>query len=324
MEHADQPCHGLTAQSTVQRGAAQGLDSVCTPVSPAPFGHCSPPWLLYWSTVRVRVRAPAAPSAASRQVCEQAPHADHADMTQSAGQEEEPHGKDCDMYEHEMPPYMGARVTVRVRVCVPPPHVREHCPMGPQADSLQPSGHGLVLHCVSSVSTGQLTPPLGATCNTARYRRWYPSPHERVHAVHVVQLPTVQWSSHGRHAPQPASCVPTPELWLKPASGQERPPLAGWTAVARVRAIVPAPQVVVHADQAPHAPMTQSAGHGSVLQYAVSCVSGHATPPASTSRSTSRLRQRWPYNVSPTEHERVHSLQRVKADTSQSTGQDST
>merc|ERR1719295_2534507 len=45
-----------------------------------------------------------------------------------------------------------------------------------------------------------------------------------------------------------------------------------------VRVWVPVPQFLLHVDQAPHAPMTQSTGQTSVLQFFCSEVEPHAAP----------------------------------------------
>lgn len=47
----------------------------------------------------------------------------------------------------------------------------------------------------------------------------------------------------------------------------------------RLRLWLPVPQVLVHADHAPKLDMTQLIGQAWLLQLAVSCKTGQATPP---------------------------------------------
>ena len=59
------------------------------------------------------------------------------------------------------PPFIGCWVTVRVRLCVPPPHILVHMLQSPKALTSQFTGiaHGWVLHGRVSRSTGQAIPP---------------------------------------------------------------------------------------------------------------------------------------------------------------------
>ena len=62
-------------------------------------------------------------------------------------------------------------------------------------------------------------------------------------------------------------------------NGQRAPPCALLTTTDRVLTVFPPPQVKLQVDQADQALMTQSIGHGWVLQLLFSSESGHGLPP---------------------------------------------
>ena len=86
-----------------------------------------------------------------------------------------------------------------------------------------------------------------------------PVPQDLVHVVQGLNADTAQCTGHG---PWLHGCVSA-------VCGHARPPLAGAMCV-RVRCCEPAPHDVVHVDQAPNAPSTQSTGHACELQARVS------------------------------------------------------
>jgi hypothetical protein len=93
-------------------------------------------------------------------------------------------------------------VTVRVRVCIPPPHIRLHALHSLQALTWQFTGiaQGWVLHARVSLNGGQARPPLVGGWVTVRVRVCIPPPHIRLHALHWLQALTWQ-SLAGTQAP---------------------------------------------------------------------------------------------------------------------------
>ena len=92
------------------------------------------------------------------------------------------------------PPFIGCWVTVRVRVCVPPPHALLHMPHSLQPLTWQSTGiaHGWVLQARESVSGGQAWPPLVGGWVTVRVRVWVPLPQALLHMPHSLQALTWQ------------------------------------------------------------------------------------------------------------------------------------
>jgi hypothetical protein len=86
----------------------------------------------------------------------------------------------------------AAVVTVRLRVCDPPPHVTEHGPKAPQFVTTQFTGHGLLLHVIVSTSGGHAAPPNCAATTLVRVRDCDPPPHVALQLPHVPQLDTTQ------------------------------------------------------------------------------------------------------------------------------------
>jgi hypothetical protein len=173
-----------------------------------------------------------------------------------------------------IPPLAGWVVTVRVRVCIPPPQAAEQADQSLQGLTAQSTGttHAWVLQSWLSVRAGQAIPPLAAGVTTVRVRCWVPPPQVFEQVVQALQALTTQstgagqaWVLHG--------CITL-------SAGQAIPPLAAGVTTARVRAWVPPPQVLLQVDQSVHGPTTQSTGttHAWVLQSWLSVRAGHAFP----------------------------------------------
>ena len=73
-------------------------------------------------------------------------------------------------------PFTGAAISARTWVIVPPPHGAEHRVHDDQSDTMQPPGHGLVLHCWDCTVKPQV-PPTAAGFVTLRVRAIVPVPH---------------------------------------------------------------------------------------------------------------------------------------------------
>lgn len=95
-----------------------------------------------------------------------------------------------------MPPWKPSRKMLRYRVLRPWPHVAEHAPNVPQAETWQSTGHSAVPHMPSSASRGHGVPPKVGCCFTARLRDQVPVPHVRLHALQLPQSCMTQGSVH--------------------------------------------------------------------------------------------------------------------------------
>jgi hypothetical protein len=93
-----------------------------------------------------------------------------------------------------MPPLLAGRVTVRVRIRVPPPHIRLHSLHSLQALTSQSTGmgQGSLLQARVSMSSGQAMPPLPGCWRTVRLRVWVPPPHVLLHSLQLPQSLTRQ------------------------------------------------------------------------------------------------------------------------------------
>jgi len=87
-------------------------------------GHCAPPFFGWTRIVRVRDCVP------PLQVAEQEVHELQSDTTQSTGQSWVLHAWVSDVH-GQVPPFFAGVITVRVRVCEPPPHVFEQVDHAP-------------------------------------------------------------------------------------------------------------------------------------------------------------------------------------------------
>ena len=79
------------------------------------------------------------------QLAEHADHALHSDTIHGTGHDSVAHCSVSPSAGHATPPKELDRCTVRWRRRVPPPHVAEHAPKLPQADTTQSTGHAWVL-----------------------------------------------------------------------------------------------------------------------------------------------------------------------------------
>ena len=85
-----------------------------------------------------------------------------------------------------VPPFIGGWVTVRVRNCVPLPHILVQVLHSLQALTWQFTGiaHDWVLHARVSLSAGQARPPFIGCWVTVRVRVWVPPPQALLHMLH--------------------------------------------------------------------------------------------------------------------------------------------
>ena len=128
-----------------------------------------------------------------------------------------------------MPPLLGGRVTVRVRIRVPPPHIRLHSLHSPQGLTSQSTGmgQGSLLQARVSMSSGQAIPPLPGCRVTVRVRVCVPPPHIRLHSPHSPQGLTSQSTGMGQGSLLQAR--------VSMSSGQAIPPLPGCWRTVRLR-----------------------------------------------------------------------------------------
>ena len=100
-------------------------------------------------------------------------------------------------------------------------------------------------------------------------------------------------------------------------AGQLVPPMEGCTTTLRECVIVPPPQLSLHPVHAAHSEVTQSVGHGCVLQGVDSTIRAHPEPPADCGCCT--LRERYLSPVAP--HVTVQTPKEVQVVTTHGTGQ---
>jgi hypothetical protein len=94
-----------------------------------------------------------------------------------------------------LPPLLGCTVTVRERVCVPPPQLFEQAPQLPNPLTWQSTAHPWVLQGSLSVRAGQALPPFFGCTVTVRERVCVPPPQLFEQAL---QLPNpLTWQSTG-------------------------------------------------------------------------------------------------------------------------------
>jgi hypothetical protein len=120
---------------------------------------------------------------------------------------------------HAAPPNRGATL-VRERLWTPAAHVVLHAVQALKAPMLQSIGHACSLHARVSAEAGQALPPaVGATL--VRERLWAPVPHDLVHVVYALNVPTWQLAAH--------ACALHPRV--SALCGHAAPPLVGSTLV---------------------------------------------------------------------------------------------
>ena len=98
---------------------------------------------------------------------------------------------------HELPPCCAAVVTVRARVCEPPPHVCVQAVHSLNEVTTQCTGHACALHWPISDRLGHSCPPSAVGVSMARTRRREPPPHVAVHMDQPPHSLTVQSTGHG-------------------------------------------------------------------------------------------------------------------------------
>lgn len=287
--------HGSMLQAVVSSSAGQTLP---------PFFGC---------TVTLRTRRCVPPP----QVCVHVPNLlsldvscrrrpwPHSPTTQFSGQFDVP--QDCSSYceVQATPPYEGATVISRVRLCMPPPQVTEQTLKEVHGASWQSTGHGLSPHVCSSVRFGQELPPCAGMMLTERERLCEPLPHVLVHADQVENADVWQWIGHGPSLHDPDS--------LK--APQTTPPWAAGFTTERVRVRVPSPHVLEHALHNEKAEVMQFTGQELSLHDCSSDKLGQIAPLCKGWFVTDRVRV-----CSPPPHDIVQVLHCEKALTSQSTG----
>lgn len=127
-------------------------------------GHGLPPLAGTVTTDRVCVLVPLPHDV------EQFENSPQSDTTQSTGQGSVLQGWEDSRLSHWFPPWAGARLTVRVRVWVPPPHDTGQTLYGPHSDNSQCTGHSFSWQSRVSESGGHLAPPLVEACLIVRVR----------------------------------------------------------------------------------------------------------------------------------------------------------
>ena len=222
-------------------------------------------------------------------VCEPEPHdAEHmvywpqAPTTQSTGHACVLHGLLSVNTGHCTPPLDAYVTMLRVRICVPLPHVAVHIVYSDHCPTTQSTGHACVLHVCVSTSAPHTSPPLAAAVTMVRVRDCEPVPHDLLH-VEYAELHSDNTQSTG-HA-----CVL--HVCTSVSSGQATPPCMLAVTTVRVRDCEPVPHVLLHVVyDADHWLTTQSTGQACVLQSIVSDRAGHPTPPWTAGVITVRVR----------------------------------
>jgi len=133
LEHADHDDQPLTSQLTGQGCVLHAWDS-------DKAGHATPPLAAAVMTDRLWDWEP------PPHVAEHTPHADQPLITQFTGHGWVLHDCCCVNDGHDRPPLAAGRVTVRVCLDTPPPHVTEHADHADQPETKQSTGHNCVLH----------------------------------------------------------------------------------------------------------------------------------------------------------------------------------
>jgi hypothetical protein len=292
--HDDHCCQLETTQST---GHASVLHDTVSWSS----GQEKPPWSLWVTTERERLFVPLP------QDLVQAEYAEKALRTQCTGHGPSVHTCISLRLPQMRPPWAAGVVTVRVRDCVPEPHVTEQLPHESHSVVSQSTAQAWVLHAMVSLMAGHTTPPKAGATSWVRVRPDEPEPHDALHADHAVK-PEV-WQSIG-HAER--------LQWRTSFScGHSWPPEASSRVTERTRTCVPPPQEKEHASHEPHEETRQSTGHAKALQASVAETVGQARPPAVGIVMIERLRVRTP--MAP--HECVHGDQLPQSATTQFCGQ---
>lgn len=165
---------------------------------------------------------------------------------------------------------------MRVRVCVPAPHVLEQAPQPPQLVTTHGSGHSICSGQVSvSISAPHPAPPNRGCCVTVRVRvREACRPHVALQALHAPQAVCAQSTGHW--------CV-LHSFDSDMSSGHDVPPQSGWDSTTRVRVNVPAPLASAQtleqtSPQVDHWLTTQLDGQHSALHSLDSCMIPHGRP----------------------------------------------
>jgi len=195
--------------------------------------------------------------------------ADHGPTAQLMGQACVLHACDCDKAGQPAPPYAAARVTVRVCVSTPPPHVLEQVDHADQVLTWQSTGHGCVLHVWVCDKVGHTAPPLATGTVTVRDWVCRPPPHVCEQIDHADHALTTQLTGQGCTLHDRSSTN----------DGHATPPLADCTVTVRVWRCLPPPHVAEHADHADQSLTTQLTGHACVLHGCEANKVGHAAPP---------------------------------------------
>ena len=89
-----------------------------------------------------------------------------------------------------LPPTVGC-TCVRERDCAPVPHDLVHVVQAPKVATWQSAGHVCALHARVSAECGHAAPPFTGAA-FVRERLCAPVPHDLVHVVHTLKLPSTQ------------------------------------------------------------------------------------------------------------------------------------
>mmetsp|Transcript_80436 Transcript_80436/g.179966 ORF Transcript_80436/g.179966 Transcript_80436/m.179966 type:complete len:245 (+) Transcript_80436:1875-2609(+) len=188
---------------------------------------------------------------------------------------------------HSVPPKAAATFLARVRTVVPLPQVLEHLPQLPHVAQTQCTGQFWVLQVLfSSQGPEQFLPPCFATVAMPRSRTERPPPQERWHSDQGPQVAHSQSTGQGCELHFVSSLsVPTQSL----------PPHCAMTTFARVRSLVPPPQVLAQRVQAPQLPHLHWTAQFLYLHWTICLwLPTHFLPLFLASTLTFRSRLVWP------------------------------
>eukprot|EP01012_Entosiphon_sulcatum_P065557 TRINITY_DN9450_c0_g1_i4.p2 TRINITY_DN9450_c0_g1~~TRINITY_DN9450_c0_g1_i4.p2 ORF type:complete len:251 (-),score=19.30 TRINITY_DN9450_c0_g1_i4:288-1040(-) len=196
----------------------------------------------------------------------------------------------------------------RLRDCCPPPHCLVQGDQSLHTSTVQSTGHGSGLQCLSSFKLSEHGwPPYAACTRTDLVRIVVPLPHVLSQTLQDDQSLILQSIGQGL-ALHVSSCVRS--------EGQERPPKAACVITERVLIALPPPHCTVQLDHNDQSDTTQSMGQGWVLQGRYSVTLGQAAPPNAAATRVGRVRF-----CCPPPHSTEQLPQLPQAPTSHGTGQ---
>ena len=160
-------------------------------------------------------------------------------------------------------------MTSRLRCCKPLPQVTLHLDQGEKADTSQCTGHGPILHALSSCWCAHLFPPCCASIAMPRMRCCLPRPQVRSQMLHSLNGIITQWTGQAL-APHLRTCF---------IAGHTIPPNRAGRFSMRERVCEPPPQLASQELQGPKIETSQSTGQLSSAHGRCSKSFGHTAPP---------------------------------------------